>query len=249
MTYPIADRFGLGIARRIRAQLTGWLLLVGLAASVPAADSVLLDFEGVGNNHLVGGYYGGEGGGPNYGIIFGTKALGIVDSDVVGDDGWLIANEPSPNTTVLIGGGDDDQAFVTALAGFKGMSFKYTSFSDVLVTVYDGPNMTGAVLGSSLMPPVGTCPHDCGDPTGYIGVWMSFAVPISGSAKSVGFSTDAKHPLYFDDMVIALVPPPPTKPPTKPPTISKSPTKVPTARACRRGVKGNKRCMMMKESP
>jgi hypothetical protein len=233
MTYQIADRVGPGIVRRIWAQLTGCLLLAGLAASGPATNTVLLDFEGVGNRKPVESFYGGGGGGPNYGIVFGNDAAGAVDSDVVGNDGYAIAHEPSPNTTAILFG----PTFVSVLAGFTDMSFQYTNFGELNITVYSGPNMTGAVLGSSIIPRTGTCQDDCGDPTGHYGVWKNFTVPFSGTAKSAGFSTTPKNEMYVDDMVITLVhlptkPPtsapsePPTSAPTKPPT--KPPTSVPT---------------------
>ena len=70
-------------------------------AAVSAAQTVLLDFEGVGNDVFVGDYYGGGGGGldKDYGIVFGPDMLAAVDTDAGGSVN--IANEPSPSTVVI----------------------------------------------------------------------------------------------------------------------------------------------------
>ena len=132
------------------------------AWSSPAtvAEAVLLDFEGFGDNAPIGNFYGGGGGGPkkNHGIVFGAGVLAAIDSDAGGTH--PLANEPSPNTTMYFAG-NQSQWFMTVLgAGFTGLSFQYVSFLAVNVTVYGGPNMTGAVVGGASLPIAGFC-ADC----------------------------------------------------------------------------------------
>jgi hypothetical protein len=101
---------------------------------------------------------------------------------------------------------------------------------------------------------------ECGDPNGEFGVWENVTVPFSGVAKSLG-SAFLPPPVFaatvlVDDVVIALAPTqPPTSPPAKRPTKfpTKRPTKSPTkhparsaTKACRKGMKADKRCMKTK---
>jgi hypothetical protein len=152
---------------------------------------------------------------------------------------------------------------VTVSGGFTALSFQYASAedADVTVTVHAGPNLTGAVLASSILPGVGLCRVSlppCGGPLDYFGVWKNFTAPLLAGgavAMSAGFSTDSTE-LFVDDMVIELALPTsaPTKRPTKVPTTKRPtrfPTKSPTTNAClRKGRKGNnRRCMKKDERP
>jgi hypothetical protein len=221
-----------------------------------------LELRGVGPSNPVGDFYGGGGGGPaqDYGIFFGSNAAGAVDNDAVGDvpGSVPIANEPSPSTVLNVFGGSENQAYMTVAGGFTTLSFQYTSIVDVDITLYDGPNRTGNVLGVATLPAVGYCQVECGDPAGSLGVWKNFTVPPiffsgGGLARSVGFSTSAAFVL-IDDMVItlALPKPPPT---TKRPTTKRPSAKRPAANACAKGMKGGssnnnvKRCRMMMMKP
>lgn len=111
------------------------LVAATLAASGPAsaaAKTVVLDFEGIGNDRPVGNFYGGGAGGPSkdYGVVFGTDAHAAVDSDAPGGS-YGIANVPS-GTTALRFWGDDvwGQSYMTVLGGFTSLSFKYASAED-----------------------------------------------------------------------------------------------------------------------
>jgi hypothetical protein len=236
------------------------LLAVPAAAAGGAAITTTPDVEGVGNLNRVGDYYGGGGGGPdkNYGVVFGPDAFGVTgDGWTDTDDGGShpIANVPSPTTSLLMSGRQYPH-FVTVLDGFAGLSFMYTSVTDVNVTVYDGPNLTGTVLGNATLPAMGFC-RSCGGPDdpSALGLWRNFTVPFGGVARSAEFSVWTYFVLV-DDMVLAHVPQPtpiptplaPTGPPTKAPSAAtKRPTVAPT-HACLKGRKGRnkKRCMMKK---
>jgi hypothetical protein len=183
-----------------------------------STTSITLDFEGVGNFNQVLGYYSGMDGGPNYGVVFGASSIALVDADAGGNGGF--ANEPSPNTTLTFI--DDVDTTMSVPAGFTGLSFQYTSASDATISVFAGPNGTGAVLASALVPRTGICEEDgfpgdfpfCGDPTGFLGVWLSYAVPFTGVAKSISFAAPPGEDLViiFDDMVIYQNGPPPPPP-------------------------------------
>jgi hypothetical protein len=219
------------VAARISAAAPAAAAALALALNPIAAGAFLLDFEGIGNNAKVGNYYAGGGGGPaeDYGATFGTRAVAAVDRDAPGGVGtYSIANEPSPHT-VLYMDGVASQAFLTVVGGFTDLSFQYASDAALTATVYDGPDLTGSVLGSKSLTPSGRCPGtSCGDPNGQYGIWLNVTVPFSGVAKSVGFSTSSADFILIDDMIVGLAPAtnPPTRPPTRAPT--KSPTQSPT---------------------
>jgi hypothetical protein len=229
----------------IRVSSRSWWRIVAIAASgfvaaAPAGTTVLLDFEGVGDNQPVLNYYydGGRGGfAQNYGIVFGSNAYSVVDGDVGGGP-YNLTNVPSPSTALFMPTfGGESQAYFTVLGGFAGLSFQYDSVAALNVTLYAGPDRTGTVLGTFPFPAAGTCPQ------GFC-TWKSFTVPpFSGVARSAGFDLGRAY-LFIDDMVLELAPPPPTKVPTKAPT--KRPTKSPaTDGACvRKKMKGTmNRCM------
>jgi hypothetical protein len=229
---------------------SGWLVVAtAVAASIRlahGANNVLLDFEGVGNLFPIGSFYGPT-------VLFGSGAKGAIDGDAPGGS-FSIANLPSPSTGLFFTG-NETQSFLTVPGGFTSLSFQYTSFDrDVIVIVYAGPNRTGTILGVSLLPAVGACPTDCGDPTGAFGIWLNVTVPFAGGvAQSAGFSTDtAGRALIVDDLILALAPPPPPAPskrpakaPTGRPITRPTPLTRPTpTRACRRNMAGRtRRCM------
>jgi hypothetical protein len=155
------------------------------------------------------GYYDGEEGGPDYGVVFGEAWAGLVDSDAGGNG--QIANEPSNSTVAAYFEGTDST--VTVLDGFTQMSFQYASDVELEVTVYDGPAGTGSVLATGTLPPTGVCddvdiPGDfpfCGDPTGFVGVWLNYSVPVpSGGAvaRSISIPVPGDFLLSLDDVII-----------------------------------------------
>jgi hypothetical protein len=199
------------------------------AAAAASTSVVLLTFEGVGDSNPVGNYYNGGGGGPakDYGVVFGPAALCFVDSDA-GGSFTEITNEPSPSTVVEFNGNDEGRAFASVLGGFTWLSFRYMSVADANVTVYGGPNQTGAVLGTARLPEMGRC-SGCGDPNGSLGLWGNITLPhFSSVAVSLAFSGTF---VLVDDLAFALAPPP-TNPPSKAPTSvpTHRPTPIPTRR-------------------
>jgi hypothetical protein len=171
-----------------------------------ATTSIKLDFEGIGNFNLVRGYYYGFEGGPNYGVVFGSSFVALVDSDAGGNGAF--ANEPSPSTALFFY--DDADPTVSVSAGFAALSFQYTSYNDATLTVFDGVAGSGTVVATGLIPRTGFCDDDtdpgdfpyCGDPTGFLGVWLNYSLPFAGRAKSIRFSGVPEDiGVVIDDMV------------------------------------------------
>lgn len=163
-----------------------------LSATLPAfADVVYLDFEGIGDYNPVGDYYNG-GGGPNYGVSFSDATLALVDSDAGGNGNF--ANEPSPDTIMFFL--DANNAVLNVAAGFEtGFSFYYTSSTAATVTVYDGLDATGNVLGTITVDAqynIGCS----GDPSGDFCNWTAVGVAFDGVAKSIDFGGTANQTGY-----------------------------------------------------
>lgn len=175
-----------------------------LPASSPTSNvTVRLDFEGLVNLELVGDYYGGGGrGGPNYGVVFGPGALASIGE----------YSAPDPSTSLAFQGEMSYSAFMTVEAGFTGLSFQYRFHGDwggsaSTLQVYDGPNATGTVIGTHLLPET----YD---------TWVGYSFQLSEIAKSLEFNLMATMPMHFDDMDIALV------------SLPQTPSQAPAPSAC-----------------
>jgi len=170
--------------------------MAALAFSLPAsATSFTLDFEGVGNLARILDFYNGgtdSAGhrGPDYDVTFGSNALGLIDRDVGGDGN--IANEPSPSTTMIFLNGS---SVLNYAPGFSdGFSFYYSTVArDADVSVYDGLNATGNLLGSIHLSALG---FGHGDPTGDYGNWVAAGLSFNGIAKSIDFNGTANYVTY-----------------------------------------------------
>lgn len=167
------------------------LAAAGLAAtmaSAMAANPIVLDFEGIPDLSPVGDFYNG-GGGTNYGVHFSDATLALVDADAGGSGNF--ANEPSPNTVMFFL--DANNAILTFAAGFDtGFSFLYSSSTAATVTVYEGLNGTGNVLGTLSLTAQGF--DNCsGDPSGDFCNWTAVGVAFSGTARSIDFGGTANQ--------------------------------------------------------
>lgn len=161
------------------------------AATVPAfADVIVLDFEGIANSTAVGNYYNGAGpAGKNYGVSFSAATLALVDADAGGSGNF--ANEPSGNTIMFFL--DANNAILNFDAGFTtGFSFFYTSSTNAVVSVFDGINGTGNMLGTITVNAQYT--NNCtGDPSGTFCNWTPVGVAFEGTAKSINFGGTANQ--------------------------------------------------------
>ena len=186
-----------------RTWLGGVLGTLFLASTASAAP-VVLDFEGLQDQEQILDFYNGGTGsagsssGMDYDIVFGSGALALIDSDAGGTGNF--ANEPSADTIAfwLSGGG----LVMNVLNGFDtGFSFFYTSSTAGSVTVYDGANATGNILGTLNLSANYTANNCTGDPTGTFCNWDAIGVAFAGTAFSVSFAGTANQ-TGFDDITL-----------------------------------------------
>lgn len=187
--------------------------------------TVMLDFEGLGDNEPVENFYdGGFGGngsgpGPAWGITFSSNALAIIDSDAGGSGNF--GGEPSPDTILFFLSGT--AATMNVPAGFDtGFSFYYSApFNPAQIVVYDGLNATGNVLATLNLP----LTPDTGapDPTGSFSPLVPYGVSFSGTARSIDFAGTADQ-VGFDNITLGSStpggPPPAATPSIPVPTLS-----------------------------
>ena len=193
---------------------------VALAVGVFSAhaDIVTLTFEGAGNLARLGSFYSGgtdsQGHfGANYGVLFGATALSIIDEDVPSTTGspntGNFGNEPSPDTVLFFL--DGPAAVLNLASGFRdGFSFYYSSTTFAgLVSVYDGIDAAGSLLGTIALVPLG---EGQGDPTGSYNRWSAAGLSFAGIARSVAFGGTADR-IAFDNVTFgSAVPTPPAQP-------------------------------------
>lgn len=207
-------------------------------SSTVSAGPIVLDFEGLGvlqTNSFgtgfiegVGDFYNGgtgtQGSGPgtDFGISFSSNALAIIDADAVGLPfvSGNFGGEPTPDTALFFLTGT--AATVTSSAGFTdGFSFFYSSIDFTgSIDVYSGPDATGSVLASLVLPPTPT--NGAPDPTGEFSPFLPIGVEFSGIAQSIDFggtinqiafdniTFGSSTPLVLDDMSSTSVPVPPS---------------------------------------
>ena len=160
---------------------------LALWISAPASAVIIqLNFEGVGDNCRIENFYNGGtdscgNSGTNFGVGFGTNALGLVDQDAGGNGNF--GNEPTPDTVMFFLTGT---AVLNYAPGFAtGFSFFYTSTTFAgSVDVWSGLDATGVLLGTIDLPALGSGP---GDPTGSFSNWDIAFLAFAGTAMSDDF--------------------------------------------------------------
>lgn len=180
--------------------------LCTLAAPVVAAP-IVLDFEGIGNQASIDGFYNGGtdsagNSGTNYGVEFSGNTLGVIDADAGGSGNF--ANEPSPDTIMFwLTGGSSVMNFAS---GFDtGFSFFYTSSTAASIGIYSGVGATGDLLATLNL--TAQFNDNCsGDPSGQFCNWDAIGVGFDGIARSIDFSGTANQTGY-DDITFGSVTP------------------------------------------
>jgi PEP-CTERM motif len=176
-------------------------MAVSILCAVQAkADStpIVLTFEGVGDDVLIGNYYNGGPGGA-LGVSFGADSLALVSSLAGGSGNF--SNAPSGITIAFFLSGAGD--VMNVAGGFNtGFSFFYSATTlPGTVTVWSGLNGTGTLLATLTLPPNGSCtpgPNFCH--------WTAEGVTFSGTAASVNFSGTANE-IGFDNITIGSATP------------------------------------------
>lgn len=170
-------------------------------SSPVAADPIVLTFEGIGDASPVGDFYNG-GSGANYGVQFSANARGLVDSDAGGTGDF--ANEPSGDTVLNFGPG---YQILDLVSGFTtGFSFFYSSASALSVTVYNGMDGSGGVLGTLFLLGQYNGNNCAGDPTGSFCNWTAAGLAFAGTARSIVFNATGSTSA-FDDVTFGSVVP------------------------------------------
>ena len=168
------------------------LLFLGSAS----AQTFKLTFEGLQNlEGILEAYNGGVGSmgssGTNYGVSFGSNALAIIKTSAGGTGNF--SNNPSGSTIAFWTTGPG--VTMNVAAGFNtGFSFYYSSIQAATVTVYDGLNGTGNVLGTVNL--VVQNQNGCSG-TNYCN-WTPIGLSFNGTARSVGFGGGADATGYDD---------------------------------------------------
>jgi hypothetical protein len=171
-----------------RFTLAGLVAAAGLTFGITTASaSVVLTFEGLGDQTAIGNYYNGGAGG-NLGISFGPDSLAIISAADGGTGNFT--NSPSGDTIAFFLSGPGDVMDVAA--GFTtGFSFFYAGAFDGSVDVYSGLDGTGTLLASLTLPAT---------PNPYT-VWVPVGVSFAGTAESVVFGGSANY-IGFDNITL-----------------------------------------------
>jgi len=177
---------------------TGALALSAALAGAASASTVVLTFEGVGDNAAINNFYNGGtdslgNSGPNLGVAFSGATLGLIDADNGGNGNF--ANEPTPNTIMFFL--DSSSAVLNYAAGFDtGFAFFYTSSTAADVNVWSGLDATGSLLGTIHLAAQFTDDGCTGDPTGAFCNFTNIGVAFAGTAHSIDFGGSANHTGY-----------------------------------------------------
>lgn len=174
-------------------------------ASACWADPVTLTFEGLRDRESVQNFYNGGTGSlgstsTNYGISFAGNTLALIDSDVGGTGNF--ANEPSGDTVMFFEAG---ASTVLNVAGGFTESFSFffsTRLNTGSVSLYDGVDGTGNLIGTLNLPALGT--NCAGDPTGSFCNWRLASLSFSGVVRSIDFG-GATNQTAFDNITFGNI--------------------------------------------
>jgi len=208
--------------------------------AVPRGTTLVLTFEGLGNQEAVNEFYnGGTGGngsgpGPDYGITFTSNSLSIIDADAGGTGNF--GGEPSPDTVLFFLTGA--AATMNVPGGFTtGFSFYYSAINNPgQIRVYDGLDASGNLLATLDLPltPYGGAP----DPSGDFSPLVPIGVSFTGTARSVDFGGTVNQ-VAFDDITLGTdTPGGPGDPPPAPPEAIPTPLLSPGGLAALGGLLG-----------
>jgi len=213
--------------RRILPVLVTSMIALLIAGSCNGQTSVTLTFQGLQDQEPVLNYYdGGFGGfgsgpGPNYGITFGTDAIAIVAKSAGGSGNF--SGNPS-GIPIIVSFLSGPGVIMNVPSGFTtGFSFYYASGPNTgVVTVFDGLNGTGNVLGTFNLAATGS---NCDGPsiTDYYSCWNPQGVSFSGVAQSVDFS-GATNGIGFDNITLGSQTPGSGNPPPTGPILTVTPS-------------------------
>lgn len=170
------------------------------SASMAQAQVITLDFTdvvnpGIGNSTAVGDFYnGGTSGhgtsGTNFGVEFSANTLAIN-----GYNGCCEPDSAQGKQGILFFLTGSSSQLNYAPGFSTGFSFNFASNSTAAVSVFDGLNGTGNLLGSLLLPQTANqnCPPAA---TGFYCNWSVGSISFAGIAKSIDFGGSANRVAY-----------------------------------------------------
>jgi hypothetical protein len=175
---------------------TALFLAVALfCAQAFASSGELMNFQGLGNQQVVGSFY--DGGGlastPNYGITFSSNFYSLISTTYGG--GGSYAGTPLGTPAIFINGttGSPALGVINVSPGFSnGINFffsaAFTGHQLGTVTIWSGANGTGTVLATITL---ANNNGICSSPT--FCTWTDVGASFSGVAHSVTFSGPANE--------------------------------------------------------
>jgi hypothetical protein len=171
-------------AKAMKAKLLLPTLAALLATTAPSYGApITLDFEGLENLDPVATFYSG--------LDFGD-ALALASRPDAGGSGNF-TNAPSGVTALIFIGGN----VVNVADGFNAaFSFFYTTQASSLVSVFDGLNGTGNLLGTA------TLTSNFGRCAGLFCDWTQTSIAFAGTARSIAFTGIGNT--LFDDLSLTL---------------------------------------------
>ncbi len=180
--------------------LAALTLGTAIGLSTAANASIVLTFEGLGDQAPIGSYYDGGGGG-NYGITFGANSLSIISVDA-GGSGNFNGNPSGKTVAFFLSGAGDVMDKPTGFT--TGFSFYYSAIVyPGTVTVWSGLDGTGSLLASVNLPVTPSGGGSCD--TSYC-PWFPAGVAFSGTAESAVFSGTANY-IGFDNITLGSATP------------------------------------------
>jgi len=183
----------------------GIIIVLALFTARANAEVIVLDFEGLGDQDSIQGFYNGGtsasgASGTNFGISFSSNTLSIIDADAGGSGNF--GGEPSPDTVMFFLTGAS--AIMNVAAGFDtGFSFFYSAINQPgSVDVFDGLDGTGNLLTTLGLPltPFNGAP----DPNGQFSPLEPLGIGFAGTAMSVSFA-GVQNQIAFDDVTFGAV--------------------------------------------
>jgi hypothetical protein len=170
--------------------------LAALSCSSAIAGPVtVLTFEGVGDYVFIEDYYASAG------VVFAPDAFGPNALAVVNIAGGGLSdfyNQPSGTTIMSIAAADTGT--VNVADGFDtGFSFFYSSASGAVISVYDGVDGSGLLLGSLTL----VAQFDTGCIAAQAGTfcnWTASGLTFSGIARSVVFADPSQSGTGYDNL-------------------------------------------------
>lgn len=179
--------------------------VIAAAASIFAASSafsalVTVDFEGATSFAAVDNYYNG-GVGPNFGISFSPSALALSNDGLGAGPGGTYYSGAPTNGTVFFA--PDVPATANVNSGFVGsVDFYYSSKTNLTtpttVSVFDGFNGTGTLLGSVTLAPNA-------DADVVFDTWSLASVNFLGAGRSIVFGDNGGF-IAYDNVTVNAVP-------------------------------------------